>query len=36
MYTAALHFLNSSFRWGSLGYSAVAIMSRGTKKVENH
>jgi len=36
MYTAVLYLLHSSFRWGSLVYTRVAILGRGTKKVENH
>jgi len=36
MCTAVLHLLHTSVRWGSLGYERVAIMGRGTKKVENH
>jgi len=36
MYTAVLHLLNSSFRWGSLDYSGSYNASRYKKKVENH
>jgi len=36
MYTAVLHLLYLSFRWGFVGLQLVTTMDRDTKKVEKH